>query len=357
MSFLEVKPNQKHLSQGELLNKHSNYINDKCDYSLISKSTMEYMDSINDSSSKLDSTKSHTITSSEVNQGEFKELESLDTSFNKVLAEYTLTLKLMNEEIVKKSANYSTIKDLFGKVVINNDSDKVFVNNYGVTHKYSKQSWDNNSSTCPQTPMGSTGSYDLSTLPQGSNMGIGQACYIAGKNIQNKQTKEVAWVDIQGLKHIYGNTSWKNKSKTCDIDPIKVSDNAYNSIPSGSNMTDKDLCMTLDVDPKIFSKLNTLNGELMDIANEINNKMKKLNITDKKISSQMTEQQGKFVSYINELSSDRDQIHTFSNNYQNVAGLQDDTRLMYNTYYYNYLAWTLAALTIGGITIHQITRK
>ena len=344
------------LEQGQSLNAMNNSMVDSCDYSLMNRTTMENMDSINETTDKPDSKQAHLVTSTSKNQGELQELDNLDKQFNQILAEYTSTLKLMNDEIISQSANYSTLKDMFGKVVINNDAGKVFVNNYGVTHQYSQTSWQHRNSNCPTNPIDGRGN-DLSKLPQGPGMGIGQPCYVAGKNVQNKKTKEVAWVDIKGRKHVYSNSSWKNKTQSCNIKPLQLNSDAYDAIPSGPNMTSKDLCFTMDIDPKVYIKLSRLNTELMKIGELMNKKMIQLSKTESNIENKMNEKQKQFRSNIQQLENDRNKMKGFNNNYETIVGLQDDSHLIYNANYYNYLAWSLAAVTIGGITIHQISKK
>ena len=48
----------------------------------------------------------------------------------------------------------------------------------------------------------------------GSIMGKGQPCDVAGKNVQNTKTKEYAWVDIKGKKHVYSDKLWKKKNES-----------------------------------------------------------------------------------------------------------------------------------------------
>ena len=69
----------------------------------------------------------------------------------------------------------------------------------------------NNSNSCPSDPENVT-SEDIANLKlQGPDMGSGQACGAAGTNIQNRDTNEIAWVDIKGYKHIYSDDMWKEK--------------------------------------------------------------------------------------------------------------------------------------------------
>lgn len=352
----QFENNMAYLEQGKSLNYVNDSMVNSCDYSLMDRTTMENMDSINETTEKADSSQSHLVTSSSKNQGELKALDNLDKQFNKILAEYTSTLKLMNDEIISQSANYSTLKDMFGKVVINNDANKIFINNYGVTQQYSKNSWNNRNSTCPSNPIIGREN-DIGKLSQGSEMGIGQPCYVAGKNVQNKKTSEVAWVDIKGRKHVYSDKSWKYKKQSCNIKPLQLESSAYDAIPSGANMTSKDLCLTHDVDPKIYQRLTHLNSILMKIGEKMNIKMIELSKTESRIEKDMNARQKTFRSHIQELETDRSKMLKINNNSETITGLRDDSHLISNSNYYNYLAWSLAAVTIGGITIHQLSKK
>ena len=343
------------LQQGKILNNKNNESNNSKDYNLISRSSMENMESVNESKKK--NKKHHfSVTASNENSKEFNEIESLDKQFNRILAEYTKSLKMMNDEILKKSANYSTLKNMFGKVVVNNDADKVYVNNYGYTHTYSKSAWESNTKNCPQNPIIGREN-DLSKLPSGPKMGISQPCFVAGKNIQNKETNEVAWVDIKGVKHSYGKQQWKDKNKTCNIKPLILDNNSYNAIPSGENMKSEDLCITLDVDPKLYTHVNNLNNKLLTLANEINKKTNNLSHTEKKLRQQMKNKEKKFNYTVNELKHHRKDINNFNNNYETVVGLKDDSYLLYESNYYKYLSWSLASLTILGITMNELMKK
>ena len=87
-------------------------------------------------------------------------------------------------------------------------------------------------------------------------MGLGQACKIAGQNVQNKDTQEVAWVDIKGYKHLYPKEVWKGKQASCNLEAIKISKTAFDNIPSGSLMTTTSVCNKMDLNPVLLGKLN-----------------------------------------------------------------------------------------------------
>lgn len=352
MSYLSKVTN---LQQGSILNNKNSLSNNSLDYNLISMSTMENMESSHEKRKK-NKQPNYSITSSSKNSDEFKEIESLDKEFNRVLAEYTKSLKMMNDEILKKSEKYSTLKNMFGKVVINNDADKVYVNNYGYTHTYSKSAWESNNKNCPQNPIIGREN-DLASLPSGPKMGISQSCYVAGKNIKNRKTNEVAWVDIKGYKHVYGKRQWQDKNKTCNINPIVLDNDSYEGIPSGKNMTAEDLCITQDVDPMLYTQVNNLNNKLLKLANEINKKSNKLSETERKLRQQMNNKEKVFDSVVKKLKHHHNDINNFNSNYETVVGLKDDSYLVYESNYYKYLSWTLASFTILGITFNQLMKK
>jgi len=78
----------------------------------------------------------------------------------------------------------------------------------GFTHKYSTDAWSNNNASCPTDAI-TVDTTTYNTFHTGPDMGQGQPCSIAGKNIKNSTTNEYAWVDIKGYKHIYSSTLWK----------------------------------------------------------------------------------------------------------------------------------------------------
>jgi len=93
----------------------------------------------------------------------------------------------------------------------------------------------------------------------------GQPCKIAGQIIKNSSSGETAWVDIKGMKHPFSG----EKSKSCSSDPIELSAQDYNLIPTGSAMGRSDTCLALDVNPTLYNKLQSLSGQIKSKSESI----------------------------------------------------------------------------------------
>ena len=140
------------------------------------------------------------MTSSETSKKDL--ISKLEEEFNRTLAEYQVVYKQFNEDMIKINANDKEIKKYFGEVITNGDGNYSYVNDYGYTHKYSNDAWSSNAENCPVDPMTINKSL-MSKFQKGSDMGKGQACAVAGKNIQNKDTQEYALVDIKEKTYLF----------------------------------------------------------------------------------------------------------------------------------------------------------
>lgn len=342
--------NDPSLKQGLEYDRYQKDYLDASRYELLERTTTSSLTSVIESMAASNSNNNTRTESIESMQS----ISSLDTQFQQVLSEYTNTLRLLNQEVVTKQDNMGTAKNLLGKVVTNTDADKIYVNNYGYTHKYSREAWNSNDKSCPSDPIDAN---NLSKLQTGPDMGVGQVCGAAGKNIQNTQTKEMAWVDIKGYKHVYSDHVWNQRSVNCKKrEVISLTDNQYNAIPSGSPMTTTDVCRNLDVDPKLYLRLLSLNKKLERLAIELVEEIDKLEVTDAYLNAELQKQKSEINSHLDNLSNDRTTLQRLDNSYVTVSAQQDDSKLKYTTENYEYIAWGLTALAIGGITFHQIMK-
>ncbi len=345
--------NDPSLKQGLQYDQYRKNDLDATSYQLIQQSTTRNLNSIVEAMKSGNSNNGSEAASN--NAPGLAAISELDTTFQKLMAEYTATLKIVNEEAVNREKTYGVAKNLYGKVVQNVDAENVYVNDYGYTHKYSNDAWKNNAKGCPTNPVTDNGG--LSKLPSGPAMGVGQACGAAGRNVQNKDTGEMAWVDIQGIKHVYSADIWDKRSSNCQHrDTIKLSDSQYNAIPSGSSMTAANNCMDLDVDPALYDKLTKLNKQLAGLALEMMGEIDKLQVTDSLLHAELQKQRSELNSYIDNLSSDRTALVKLDNDYNTIVAQQESSGLKYTANNYELIAWTLAALAVGSITFHQIMK-
>jgi hypothetical protein len=286
-----------------------------------------------------------------------KHIQKLDDRFSRTLSRYNVIQKQIKEETVTKSHNYDTWKNHLGKVVENNDNF-FYVNNYGYTHKYSKSGLNANHKGCPSYSKASKiNNVDFDKLPSGQDMVPGQACQIAGKNIKNEKTNEYAFVDVRGVKHIYSDDSWDNKQTMCKSHALSLDNKAYDAIPSGPNMTDKDLCVKVDVDPELFMEMYRLNNELTKVARELYYEINKLAIKDAKMKKRIEQKSSQVNNYMQSLDKERIELVDFEKNFDTINTQESDSELKVNSDYYHYLAFSFAALAIGGITLKLLAQN
>jgi len=325
--------------QGLLFLKNENTYNELIgpNLKLINESTIPNLNSIKEALESQESSSS----SSSYNREYSSELEN---EFNRTLIEYNTIHKQVNEDLLKKEQSKNKIKNYLGKVITEDDSTYRYVNNYGYTHRYSTDSWSNNDTSCPSDPI-NVNNMDDFTLT-GAPMGIGQPCNIAGKNIKNETTEEIAWIDIKGYKHVYSNDIWNEKKTSCNINPITISNALYNAIPSGNPMTDTYICNKIDVNPNLWKKLIDLNKKLKGLAFKILKEIEELNIKDGEINKAIIEKRNLILSNINEMDDDRKNIYYNERQLVNIHAEKEDSELVLTSFYYRYIFWFIIMIMI-----------
>jgi len=269
-----------------------------------------------------------------------------EDEFNKKLAEYSSTYKIFIENLMNNSKDKDSVVKYYGKTVKDKDGNYIYVNNFGFTHKYLSNSWSYNDSSCPTAEMEVVDDMILNKMPGGPNMGSGQACKIAGQNVENKDTNEVAWVDIKGFKHVYPSKVWKNKRASCKSKPLKLSANAYNNIPSDTPMENNIDCMKINADPVLWSKLQNLNSELISLSKKLVNELKQINIRDKNVNNEIKQKQSALDNYIKNFENDKKNIGDMKSTYETIQGQEAYTHTYSTSEYNQYLIWLLLAVLI-----------
>lgn len=298
--------------------------------------------------------KNTTIVNTQNNTQNNTRISLLEKNFNRVLDKYNSTYKLLIEELVRNNKVDKDIQQYFGKAITTNDGNYYYVNNYGYTHKYSTDAWSQNHETCPITPDTITDDV-FNKLKKSHDMIVGQPCNMAGKNINNKKTGEHSWVDIKGYKHVYSNSLWKNKNKTCNIPAVQLEEETYDAIPIAGNMRDTTECIQLDIDPALWDNLAKLNKELVSLAKKINDEISKLSVKDTALQNKIVEEQKKLNGFITSLDDDYDGIKKLGENYITTYASSIDSNLQKTSYRMRYIVWFIILLTILFLTGHAYT--
>ena len=279
------------------------------------------------------------------------QISELEDEFSKKLSEYNAAYKLFSEAVLKTNKADKEIQQYFGQAITSGDGNYSYVNDYGYTHKYSTDAWSNNTDSCPQDPLSVDQSIS-STLKNGPEMGSGQPCGVAGKNIQNDTTKEYAWVDIKGYKHVYSSDLWASKSASCDVPATTVSDTEYKAIPSGGNMTSTDKCIQLDIDPALWNKIMKLNDELLVLSEKLATQLGKLVLQDVELQVALQESQKQLAQTNQSLQSDRSALGNYQTTIVTAGAEQEDTAILQRMRYLQLLAWMFLSITVLSLTAH-----
>lgn len=270
-------------------------------------------------------------------------LQNIENMFNQTLALYTQTYTQFSEDLLARRQSNRKIVNYLGKVITDNDGNNYYVNNFGYTHKYSPNAWENNNSSCPNT----TVSYNnMSNFQSSLPMIQGQPCKIAGQNIKNKDSGEEAWVDIKGIKHPYSNDDTDNKNISCQTNSIELSNNDYNLIPTGGAMSKTDQCLSLDVNPVLWARLQKLNAKLKEQAIILTEEINSLSLEDSEATQQLMFKRQQLLNYINSIDDEKSDIINSNSMLMQVVGEESDSRLRMNSNYYNYIIWFFLMIII-----------
>lgn len=333
------------LKQGEQFLGHEKKLKKSHNQKLMEETSSPNLASISESSNDKDSIKAKKISPE-------NEISKLEKAFNATLAEYTATYKLINEELMLNSALHKDQEKYFGNIVTDK-KNYIYVNDYGFTHKFADDTIKKLAPNCPTNFMTVDFEKDgINKLKSSEPMGIGQACKIAGQNIMNKDTKEVAWVDIKGIKHVYSQDIWKEKSQTCKIEPVQLDNTMYVNIPSGPPMTKTTICNRLNVQPKLWKKLYELNDILLILAEAMLLEIANLEISDVKVNSEIQAQKQKMQKHISNFNENKNNINNMQNNTQDFSGNREDARIRLDMESSRYYTWLLLTVIVLGIIFY-----
>lgn len=278
-------------------------------------------------------------------QASNEKMSKLEQEFNQKLSEYSAAYKTLMESLINNTKDKNSVVKYYGKVVKDKEGNYVYINDYGFTHKYLSDAWSYNDVSCPNSV---SNIYDdnFNKLTAGPNMGSGQACKIAGQNIKNTTTKEIAWVDIKGFKHIYPKDIWDNKKKSCDVVPIELSSKAYDNIPTGTPMEKNVDCLKINVDTMLWSKIQLLNEELISIASKLSQELSNMVTKDNNINQEIQKKQKMLDKYVDELNNNKGNINFIEKDYTNAQGQEIFSKSYAESNQYQKTIWFILALLL-----------
>ena len=285
-------------------------------------------------------------------------LIKLENEFNTTLALYTSQYQqYMNKELESKNnMNAYTRKN------VKNSNGKLFyVNRFGVSRGYSKDSWAKKPSSCPSTIPTDDSVQAYNNLTNGLDYVAGQPCNLDGQIIQNDDG-QLAWVDEKGQRHEYDSRDTllqTQKNGNCPGQINSVSNTIYNMFPAGSAMSASSNCNTPLFDQALYDSVNTSNQKLMNIANDMYEQALKLDKTSLAVEKQSDNIGAQLAKQIKSLNDEREKMMKLKGQtdiYTLDGDIQSD-RINVNMEKARYIGLGLAAVVLVGITMHVMTKK
>ena len=344
--------NNNDLSQGNTLLHYDKITKKevKPHLDLIGRSSSTKLGSIVEALQDDDSTK----TKNNINLSNVTKLED---EFNRVLVNYTKNYNLLIGELLHNQSS-TILQKYAGQNIKLADTKKIYyVNNYGFTHEYSDFSKKANS--CSSEPI-EINREDFKKLPNADTMPTGMDCGIAGYNIEDKTTGDMAWIDIRGTSHTYSKNIWENRSETCKGIPVKqVNHSNIVALSPGTSMTEKTMCNRLNVDPKLLRNVAMLNEKLISLAKELLIDTEKLAVTDVELKHQLQKLRSEIQNKIGTLETDKTKLttgrHDISNKFNpNLENIRRDTELRVTSNFTIYLVWLVLCIGIIALTIYSL---
>ena len=274
-------------------------------------------------------------------------LQNVEDGFNQLLAAYTQTYKQFSEDLLNRSQSKKNIINYLGKT-IDAEGNIVYINNFGFSHQYSADAWNDVNTSCSTNPINYSGS--MNEFQQGPNMIKGQPCGMAGQVIQNTDNSVQAWVDIKGYKHIFPEGT--KMSDSCSKENIKkLSGNDFDLIPTGNPMSNTEPCLALDVNPSIWNRLNQLNIKLKNQAVKLTQEMNNLSLENNDAQQQLVNKKKQLLNYIDNMDEDIKEIKRNKRMLVTASGEEEDSDLRMTSNYYFYIIWIALMLFIISLTM------
>ena len=189
----------------------------------------------------------------------------------------------------------------------------------------------------------------------GATASPGMPCGLAGKNIKNEDSEEIAWVDVKGRKHIYTDDIWNSKQATCNVLPVLLPAREYDLIPEGSAMQSTSACLSVDVDPRLWASKQKALNQLMEITAEMEERTNELEIQEAKLN--MVTKATRLVRMHVDTEQDkaRKELDSSRGQQTNTQGELESTQLVLVSRRLQLLVWMLLCFTVFVVLMHAMS--
>lgn len=164
---------------------------------------------------------------------------------------------------------------------------------------------------------------------------------------------QMGYVNKDGNLRLYPNNDITNTTGTCpNMNPISVSKAVWSSLKKGSNMDKDTLCAfgTIDINKK--QELKQINQQLMDIANEIYQKIEESQQIIEKVQAQEQFESKYLDNQLTRFKGLFEKYNTINEKTPTLDAMLEDGSLTENSQYYKYIL-----IVIGAIIVMLIANK
>jgi hypothetical protein len=234
--------------------------------------------------------------------------------------------------------------------------------NFGCAPDYAKEWWKHHS--CKTKPSSSKhpgcdiASMNTAIFKKGPDMKPGEPCHLAGKNIRNSKTNQVAWVDLTGVKHAYPNSKMRDNLIGCNNKvTVTLDDAKFSNVPTGSPMTNDGICLNISINEQDYTKLLKMNKQLQVLAAKIVNELDTLISKDSETETEIRTKKSSIHAFLKNLKKERKNFDQNKHLIKTMQYQSEDSHVSYVSNKYHMIAWGLLVVGVGGFTIHQLSTR
>ena len=159
--------------------------------------------------------------------------------------------------------------------------------------------------------------------------------------MQDKETNDIAWVDIEGYKHI--RIILGNRDASCKTPLISVTHKQYSNIPTANYSMNKERqCIKNTVNPALIYELQRVNKDFILYLKTIKGDKD----TNDKIHKMITSLEKQNLYIVQEMNND-----------QSVDAMLQDSVVKKDMYEYEFISWSLVTVLAIGLIGHFGKKK
>jgi hypothetical protein len=303
-------------------------------------------------------------------------LTNLEARFNETLNKYSRAYENVIQHQLDTGEDMRT-NDNLGVNIVDSNGNYFYINKFGEPMKYankgalssttplaSKAAYDKRHMSCP-TPIKfnmTTGTDNeirqASDLLNGANGSVylaeGVPCNIIGKNVRNKDTKEIYFITEKGIKRKFldfANHTLGNCSRTVSFE---LSNDIMKLIPSGTDIANVDSEEGCKVGLENVSDVDlavSYNNELENIIKELLDSTEKINSTDGTLISQIQDKRSSLHARLPSLTKERKTFIDLKKRIQSSRATIDEMKANNSTNMVMYLS-LITMITVIAVMLY-----